>query len=240
MPPFSTGGQASTSPSAGDATSRCRRGASSPSRRGEDDRGRSSRRDDRPGDTQVPRRVVDRRREGLRAGGGVAAPAVNVRVKVGSDAREKRLRVTGDRYWDPATGAVSSIRPFTERCPSGGRRPTAAAGFCAQPLGRGARPSPPRAAGDPLAPNVGRPRRPVRSPTTAPSPVGLMAYDSRGRSATAPRGRTTRLAKTPPSAPLRTPDWLMCTAARPRPVDRRLLPGRRALRHRGGCTRRGP
>ena len=110
------------------------------------------------------------------APGGVAAPAVNVRVKVG-DAREKRLRVTGDRYWDPATGAVSSIRPFTEM-PVGWAQAYGGKGFARNPLGKGSAPVAAEGRGEiRWLPNVEDPERPVRSPDDRPEPVGLMAYD---------------------------------------------------------------
>lgn len=108
------------------------------------------------------------------ASGGVARPAVMVRARVGP--REKRLLVTGDRYWEPLSDGVSQIQPFTEmpvswaRAYGGPEMPT-------NPVGRGHRPVETQHGPVHWLPNVEHPDKRVHSPRDRAEPVGLSATD---------------------------------------------------------------
>lgn len=68
---------------------------------------------------------------------GAPQPAVRVRARVGE--REKTLLVSGDRYWEPVSGAASPAQPFTEM-PLTWARTWGGADVPHNPLGRGHKP----------------------------------------------------------------------------------------------------
>lgn len=104
--------------------------------------------------------------------------AVQVRVRLGT--KEKRLRVTGDRYWQPDTGGVSDIRAFTEM-PVDWAHAYGGPGYALNPLGKGQPPGDAGATGAAAIqwlPNVEALDRGVCSPDDTPAPAGFRAYDA--------------------------------------------------------------
>ena len=110
------------------------------------------------------------------ARGGVAQPAVSVRVQLG--AVDKTLRVVGNRYWRPDSGAVSNIEPFTTM-PITWVNAYGGPSYPNNPVGKGAAPVKHPSGGEiQYLPNVEDPRRPVRSPDDRPPmPAGFSGYD---------------------------------------------------------------
>lgn len=107
---------------------------------------------------------------------GAAQAAVSTRVRLGPV--DKSLRVVGNRYWRPDSGAVSDIEPFTEM-PITWANAFGGAGYAHNPLGKGAAPVKHASGGEiRYLPNVEDPRRPVRSPDDRPSlPAGYGPYE---------------------------------------------------------------
>lgn len=108
------------------------------------------------------------------APGGAAQPAVRVRARVGD--REKTLVVSGDRHWEPLSGAMSPVRPFTE-LPLTWARTWGGPDVAANPLGRGAGPL--EGPGGPVhwLPNVEHPDRRVQRRDDVGSPASFAAMD---------------------------------------------------------------
>lgn len=107
--------------------------------------------------------------------GGAATAAVRVRVKLGA-LREKVLRVVGDRYWDPVTGATSEVSRFIEM-PIDWAHAFGGPDEPRNPLGKGHRPVTVNGVEVQWLPNVEAPDALVRSRHDAPEPAGFMAYD---------------------------------------------------------------
>ncbi len=105
---------------------------------------------------------------------GAPTAAVKVRARVGD--RERALLVTGDRYWEPNSGAVSAIRPFTEM-PLTWAQAYGGPDFARNPLGRGHKPVETPHGPVHWLPNVEDPERRMRSPRDRAEPVGFGALD---------------------------------------------------------------
>lgn len=106
---------------------------------------------------------------------GQTTSAVQVRAKVGAS-REKVLRVTGDRYWDPATGAVSAVQPFSAM-PIDWKHAYGGPAYKLNPVGKGHGASAERAGEVQWLPNVESPDAIVRTPRDTPAPAGFLQYD---------------------------------------------------------------
>ena len=106
------------------------------------------------------------------AQGGAPAPAVPVRVQMGSV--DKRLWVAGDRWW--TRGGTSEPEPFVEM-PITWERAFGGAGHAANPSGKGLAPVVVDGAEVWPLPNVEDPRRILRSPDDRPPPAGLAPTD---------------------------------------------------------------
>jgi uncharacterized protein YjbI with pentapeptide repeats len=107
------------------------------------------------------------------APGGQPAAAVMVQATLGR--LQKRLRVSGDRYW-LQSGEVSRPVPFTEM-PVTWQNAFGGSGFARNPLGKGARVvDTPYGKLQPL-PNVEDPARTIESPTQREEPAGFGGYD---------------------------------------------------------------
>jgi len=105
---------------------------------------------------------------------GAPQPAVRVRARVGE--REKTLLVSGDRYWEPVSGAASPAQPFTEM-PLTWARTWGGPDVPHNPLGRGHKPV--EGAGGPVhwLPNVEHAERRVRRPEDTGVAASFAATD---------------------------------------------------------------
>jgi uncharacterized protein YjbI with pentapeptide repeats len=108
------------------------------------------------------------------ASDGVAQPAVRVRAKVGE--REKTLLVSGDRYWEPVSGAASPAQPFTEM-PLSWARTWGGPEVANNPLGRGQKPVEGPSGPVHWLPNVEHADRRVRRREDVGTPVSFGATD---------------------------------------------------------------
>jgi uncharacterized protein YjbI with pentapeptide repeats len=100
-------------------------------------------------------------------------PATECSVRFAVGQASLALRVTGDRYWlDPANGAVSAPKPFTEM-ELGYGRAFGGPGWAANPVGRGVHQEGAREAIERPLPNVEDPAALVRRVDDRPPPAGF-------------------------------------------------------------------